>query len=197
MTPLMTRRRALALGAAALCTPAIPALAAPIAYRLNASRSNVGFGVQLSGDTLTGSMPVRSADMALDFNQVVNSRVSVTLDAANTSMGVFFATDAVRSADLLDTARHPTITFRSTAVRQGSSAAEALVSGNVTIKGVTAPVTLTTLLTQDRATLGQDNPELVMVLRGSVNRETFGITAYKALVGPRVDLDIRAAIQRA
>ncbi len=197
MHPMMTRRHALAFGTAALCAPALPAFAAPIAYRLDAKRSHVGFGVQLSGDTLTGSMPVRSAELSLDFEQVANSRVSVTLDAANTRMGVFFATDALRSADLLDTAKYPNITFRSTSVRQGPTAAEAIVSGNVTIKDVTAPVTLTTVLTQDRATVGQTNPELVMVLRGSVDRETFGITAYRALVGPRVDLDIRAAVRRA
>lgn len=193
----LSRRRLFALTAASIMVPALPAVAAPITYRLDASRSHVGFGVDLNGDTLTGSMPVRGADVQLDFNQIGNSQVSVTLDAANTRMGVFFATDAVRGPDLLDIARHPNITFRSTSVRQGPTEAEAIIEGNVTIKGMSAPVSLRTLLTQDRATLGQDNPELVFILKGSVDRNAFGITAYKGLVGPLVSLDIRASITRA
>jgi len=195
----LTRRTFFELGAATLITATLPgpAIAAPITYRLNPGRSRVGFGVELGNDALTGEMPVRSADLALDFNQIGNSRVSVVLNAANTRMGVFFATEAVLAPDLLDVARHPTIAFQSTRVRQGPSEAEAIVDGNVTIKGVTRPVTLTTVLTQDRATLGQSNPELTLILKGTVNREDFGMTAYRGLVGPRVSLDIRARIQRA
>lgn len=193
----LSRRRALIWGASSLLTAALPATAAPIAYRLDAGKSRVGFGVQLNTDTLTGDMPVQSANLALDFAQISQSRVDVTLNAAGTRMGVFFATDAVLGPDLLDTARFPLIRFQSTAVRQGATAAEAVVAGNVTIKGVTGPVTLNTVLTQDRATLGQDNPELTLILRGSVDRRDFGITAYAGFVGPRVDLDIRASIRRA
>jgi len=68
--------------------------------------------------------------------------------------------------------------------------------GNVTIRGVTRPVTLTTILTQDRATLGQENPELTLNLKGTVDRTDFGMTAYNGLVGPQVTLDIRASIKR-
>jgi len=70
------------------------------------------------------------------------------------------------------------------------------VDGNVTIRGVTRPVTLTTILTQDRATLGQENPELTLNLKGTVDRTDFGMTAYNGLVGPQVTLDIRASIKR-
>lgn len=199
MSGLLNRRSVLALVSATAVSATIPTItsAAPLAYKLNASRSNVGFGVSLGNDTLTGSMPVRSADLSLDFDDISNSRVNVTLNAANTKMGVFFATDAVRSSDLLDVARHPTIQFRSTSVRQGATPSEAIVNGNVTVRGVTRAVTLRTQLTQDRSTVGQANPELMLILRGALNREDFGMSAYKGLVGPMVQLDIRASIKRA
>ncbi len=193
----LSRRRFFAFAAATAVLPALPAVAAPIAYRLDAARSSVGFGVQLGNDELVGTMPVRAADLNLDFNDVARSSVAVTLDAAQTKMGVFFATDAVRSADLLDVSRHPTIAFRSRSVRPGPTPAEAVVTGDVTIKGVTRPVTLNTLLTQERSTVGQDNPPITLNLKGSVNRLDFGLTAFQQFVGPRVTLDIRARIQRA
>ena len=195
----LSRRAVLTILTTSTVAASLPSLstAAPIPYQLNAARSNVGFGVSLGNDILTGSMPVRSADLSLDFNSIANSRVNVTLNAAGTKMGVFFATDAVLSPDLLDVARHPTISFRSTAIRAGASPSEAVVSGNVTVRGVTRPVTLRTQLTQDRATVGQSNPELTLILRGDLNREDFGMTAYRGLVGPVVQLDIRASITRA
>ncbi len=197
MSSLLSRRRMLGLTATSLLFPALSAHAALIPYQLMSSQSSVGFGVDLGNDRLVGSMPVRAADLALDFNDVSRSKVAVSIDAASVRMGVFFATDAVRSADLLDVARHPTISFRSRTIRAGASAAEAVVQGDVTIKGVTAPVTLNTVLTQERSTVGQDNPPLTLNLSGAVNRLDFGLTAFQQFVGPRVTLDIRAQIRRA
>ena len=49
----------------------------------------------------------------------------------------------LRSADFLDVANHPTVTFRSTRVEAPSGAAGDLrVTGDLTIRGVTRPVTL-------------------------------------------------------
>ena len=196
---MFTRRSVLSFFAASSLSTLVPAQlsAAPLVYRLNAGRSNVGFGVSLGNDTLTGSMPVRGADLSLDFNNIRNSRVNVTLNAAATKMGVFFATEAVLSSDLLDVGRFPTIQFQSTSVRQGATPSEAIVDGNVTVRGITRPVTLRTQLTQDRSTVGQDNPELTLILRGALNRDDFGMSAYRGLVGPTVQLDIRASITRA
>ena len=195
MSLLFTRRSVFSIVVAGALAP-VTLAAAPTTYRLDAARSNVGFGVSLGGDTLTGAMPVQSADLSLDFTTISNSRVNVTLNASGTKMGVFFATDAVLSADLLDVTNHPTIQFRSTSVRQGATPSEAIVQGDVTVRGVSRPITLTTQLTQDRATVGQANPELVLILSGAINREDFGMTAYRGLVGPMVQLDIRASIKR-
>lgn len=197
MPLLLNRRNALVWGSSSLIAAALPATATPITYALNADQSRVGFGVQLNSDTLTGQMPVQSANLSLDFSQISQSRVDVTLDASRTRMGVVFATNAVTGPDLLDTARFPVIRFQSTAVRQGATAPEAIITGNVTIKGITGEVILNTVLTQERATVGQDNPDLTLILRGSIDRRDFGVTSYAGLVGPRIDLDIRASLRRA
>lgn len=192
----LTRRHVIALSAAGLLLPQT-ALAAAQKYQLIAARSQVGFSVTLGNDTLRGTMPVASADLTLDFNRVANSAVNVRLNAASAQMGVFFATDAIRSADFLDVARHPKIAFASTSVRAGATGSQAVVQGRVTVRGVTQAMTLNADLTQDADTVGQSNPELTLRLRGAVARADFGMTAYNGLVGPTVTLDIIARIKRA
>jgi polyisoprenoid-binding protein YceI len=50
----------------------------------------------------------------------------------------------LRSNDFFGTEEHPTITFRSTAVRPGAREDQWLVDGDLTIRGVTRPVTVDT-----------------------------------------------------
>lgn len=193
----ISRRQALVVTAMGIAVPHRSLQAAPAPYRIDREKSSVGFGVMLGDEILTGTMPVLSADLALDFQDVTRSTVQVTLDAANIRMGVFFATDAARSTALLDVARHPTITFRSSRVQPGVTAADAIIQGDVTIRGVTGPIKLQARLSQDSATVGQENAPLTFRLTGRFNRLNFGVSGYEAFVGPDVTLDIRARIMRA
>jgi polyisoprenoid-binding protein YceI len=64
----------------------------------------------------------------------------VTIDASSINTGNGDRDNHVRSADFLDVENHPTITFESTAVRQEGD--RFFLDGNLTIRGVTKPVTL-------------------------------------------------------
>ncbi|HKK86371.1 MAG TPA: hypothetical protein VJ942_12715, partial [Roseovarius sp.] len=66
-----------------LCLTAALGMAAPQAYRLDAARSSVGFTYAIDGSAAQGTMPVKSADVALDLDNLPKSRVHVTLDAAS------------------------------------------------------------------------------------------------------------------
>ena len=68
--------------------------------------------------------------------------VDVTIDAKSVNTGLGLFNGHIQGEDYFDTARYPTITFTSTKVRfEGDK--PAAVDGNLTIKGVTRPVTLT------------------------------------------------------
>lgn len=191
-----SRRRFCALATAGLVAPALPALAAPIAYDVDPARTKVGFGVQFRGNPFFGTMPVRSANLALDFIDIRQSRITVVIDASQIRMGIFFATNAVRGPALLDVARHPTMIFHGS-LQPGATTREVIMTGDVTIKGITAPLTLRTQLSQDRSTIGQGNPPLTIQMNGVVDRRDFGLTAYPSLVGPNITLDIQSKIQPA
>lgn len=67
--------------------------------------------------------------------------IEATLDAASIWTGEPDRDAHLRSADFLDAANHPTITFKSTRVEQVGGTAYK-VSGNLSIRGVTRPVVL-------------------------------------------------------
>ena len=68
------------------------------------------------------------------------SEVHVVIDMASVSSGNQTRDDHLRSDDFFDAANHPQAVFRSTGVV--AAGAEARMTGELTIKGVTRPLTL-------------------------------------------------------
>lgn len=184
-----------ALAAALAAVLAVPAAAAPVAYVLEPEKSTVGFETDFGPDRITGRMPVASADLMLDFQAVTNSRIAVTLDVAHAEASFPFASQAMRGPKVLDAEAHPTITFRSNRVRADGDGA--LVDGDITIRGVTRPVTLAARLYRQQGTEAGDLSLLTVSLKGKVRRSDFGATGWSDMVGDEVRLDILARVARA
>lgn len=68
---------------------AVPCLAKPINYRLDADKSSVSFTYQFNGQTINGSMPVSDARLSLDFNSLDNSTVNIVLNPDKARAGFF------------------------------------------------------------------------------------------------------------
>lgn len=81
---------------------------------------------QVSGEIVTGG-------------DITASVVTASVDAASIDTGNGQRDEHIRSADFFDVANHPTWTFRSTAVRADGE--DYALDGELTIKGVTRPVT--------------------------------------------------------
>jgi polyisoprenoid-binding protein YceI len=178
----------------ALVLAATLGIAAPQAYRLETARSSVGFTYAIDGSTAQGTMPVKSADVALDLDNLPQSRVHVTLDAASARAGFIIATQAMKDAKVLNTRRFPEITFRSTTITGDLSGAT--VTGDLTVRGVTRPVTLTAGLYRQRGTDPRDRRNLLVLLTGEISRAAFGATGYAKMVDDTIGLRILARITR-
>ncbi|MCM8623009.1 MAG: YceI family protein [Candidatus Accumulibacter sp.] len=77
------------------------------------------------------------------FDRVARTgSVNVAIDARSVDTGYALFNEHLQGEDFFDTARYPTITYQSTAVRFDGDKPVA-VEGNLTIKGITRPVTLT------------------------------------------------------
>ena len=96
--------------------------------------NHMGFSEQLSRfDKATGTVTLDRA--------AKTGSVDVTIDTKSVNTGSPQFNEHIQGADFLDTAKYPTITFKSNNVKfNGDSVAS--VDGDLTIKGVTKPVTL-------------------------------------------------------
>jgi polyisoprenoid-binding protein YceI len=68
--------------------------------------------------------------------------VDVTIDTKSVNTGFPLFNSHIQGADFLDTAKYPTITYKSSKVNFAGDKVVS-VDGNLTIKGITKPVTLT------------------------------------------------------
>lgn len=113
---------------------------APGTWALDAAHTSVAFTIRR-----LGLSKVRGRFGAVDAELVVgerleDTRVTATIDLASIDTGNPDRDAHVRAPDLLDVARRPTITFRSTAVRGDGDGWAA--DGELTIGDVTRPLTL-------------------------------------------------------
>jgi polyisoprenoid-binding protein YceI len=174
---------------------AAPALAAPVPYTLQADKSVVGFETDFTGGIkITGKMPVAEADLRIDFDSVAASRFDVTVTAAKASTSNPLATQAMTGAKVLNVADFPTIHFASTKIRAKGAGAE--VTGNMTIRGVTKPVTMSAQIYRQKGTTAGDRTNLSILLVGSISRKSFGAAGFPDMVGDEVRLKILARITK-
>jgi polyisoprenoid-binding protein YceI len=95
-----------------------------------------------------------------------------------------------RSPDFLDVEAHPEIRFRSAAFAPKLLRDGGKLSGELTLRGMTRPVTFEVL------PAGCDNPGrgCELQVRGRVSRQAFGMTAYRLTVRDHVDFDFRVKL---
>ncbi|WP_333699642.1 YceI family protein [Rivihabitans pingtungensis] len=168
---------------------AAPALAAPVTYTLDNthtfprfSYSHFGYSTQLSRfDTTRGSVVFDAA--------AKTGSVDITIDAKSVNTGYATFNEHIQGEDFLDTAKFPTATFKSTKVIfKGDKPVK--VEGNLTLKGVTKPVTLTVTSFQSMAHPMLKKPAIGANAFTVVKRSDFGAGKYAPYVGDEVRIDI-------
>lgn len=179
---------------AIVCLAASPAAAETIDYSLDKANSQVAYEVSFDKDTITGSIPIESADIRLDFGGGA-SRAKVVLVAAEATSSFPFAEQALKGPKVLDTAEFPRMTFESPGFRFGTT--EASIPGEVTIRGVTRPVTLHAQVYRQQGTEPGDLSKVSVHLTGTVSRAAFGASGWKDMVGDEVTIKIIARLDQA
>ncbi len=168
--------------------------AAPIAYALQKDDSTVGFSWFLGKEEIKGQMPVEDADIAIDFSNIANSRVKVSVDVTGARAGFPFASQGMKSRRVLWADKFPLITFESTKVRRQGDGAR--IEGDLTVRGVTRPVVFDALLFRQQGTEAGDRSRLSFRLTGSLSRAAFGADGWADMAGDEVILSIVARIAR-
>ena len=134
-------------------------------------------------------------DLSLDNEDVANSTVNVTIDATSINSRVEKFNGHLNGANFFDTANHPTITFVSTSVEaQGDD--KYAVTGDLTIKGVTKPVTLDTTILKAADHPMRKTPTIGLTAEAKVSRSEWGLTRAVPNVGDEVSIFISVELPK-
>lgn len=168
---------------------ATSAIAAPVTYEVegthtfpNFSYQHMGLSVQLSKfDKTTGTVTLDKA--------AKTASVDVVIDTTSVNTGFDVFDGHIQGEDFFDTAKYPTATFKSTKVTfEGDQ--PATIDGDLTIKGITKPVTLkvTHFVTKPHPMMKKEavgaNASTV------IKRSDFNLSKYVPNVGDEVTITV-------
>jgi polyisoprenoid-binding protein YceI len=164
-------------------------------WTIDATHSDVTFTVRHLGVSKVRGRFDQVETTIMTAEDVLDSSVTATIHATSVDTNNGQRDDHIRAADFLDVEQFPTITFTSTGVR--SEDGEYFIDGELTMHGVTKPVTLAAEL--GGFADGPSNKVLGISAQTEVSRTDFGVGAGvpSAVVSDKIkiELDIEAGLQ--
>ena len=166
-------------------------------WTLDPAHSAVTFSAKhMMLTTVRGAMAIRDFDLDFRPDDLPASSVRVSLDVASIDTGQEGRDQHLRSADFLEADVYPTIDFASTRIERSGD--DYAIHGDLTIRGVTRPVTLEAEYAGTVPNL-QGGQRAAFSATTKLNREDFGLTWNVALEqgGWLVSKDIKVEIDLA
>lgn len=173
----------------ALAATSAASHAAPVTFTVDGSHtfprfsySHFGFSTQLSRFDSTNGKIVYDAENK-------TGSVDIVIDTKSVDTGFATFNEHIQGEDFFDTQKFPQATFKSTKVVFDGDK-PAAIEGNLTIKGVTKPVTLTVTSFQAMAHPMLKKPAIGANAYTTIKRSDFNAGKYAPYVGDEVRIDI-------
>jgi len=189
--------KSLALGFVALGLAAYTAPARASVWEVDSAHSSTEFSVKhMMVSSAKGRFDKVTGTLNLDDKNPTKSTIELTIDANTIDTHEPKRDAHLKSPDFFDTAKFPTITFKSTKIEKAGKG-KYKVTGDLTMHGVTKPVTLAV----DGPTAPLKNPfgstSSGASATGKINRKDWGLTWNKpleaaggVLVGDEVTINV-------
>lgn len=156
------------------------------AWQLDPTPTVIAFSVRnLAVAHVDGTFRLASGHVTLDDADPSRSTIEAVIDAASVDTDEPKRDAHLRSADFLDVARYPTITFRSTRIERADGG-HWKVTGDLTLLGTTRPV----VLDVDGASTQQGRASAHATT--TIERRDFGMTYSGFAVGKEIMITIDA-----
>ena len=175
----------LALSAAVVA----PAFAAPVSYGVEANHTFPRFSYTHLGFTTQQSRFDKTTGTVVYDKEGRTGSVNITIETNSVSTGSTLFNQHIQAEDFLDTAKYPTVTFKSTKVNFDGEKPVS-IEGDLTMIGITKRVTLTVTRflaaphpIQKKDTIGADAYTIV-------KRTDFNMGKYAPAVSDEVRIDI-------
>jgi polyisoprenoid-binding protein YceI len=179
----------------------IVALAAPLAFAqtstwtIDKAHSEVDFTVRhMSVSNVHGRFGIAEGKILFNDNDATKSSVTVTIDTTTVDTGVSGRDNDLKSDHFFDVATYPTATFASTSVVKNGD--HLTVNGNLTLHGVTKPVSLD-VEGPSAPVPGMDHkPHSGYSATTTLKRTDFGIAPKypAAMIGDEIKLEIELEV---
>ena len=183
--------------AAALVALPLAAQAEPEAYALDASHSQILFSYNHLGYSTTwGMFSGFEGDIQFDQEDPANSSVTVSFPVRSMFTGWEGRFEHFMSADFFGAAEDEMVTFASTSIEvTGDSTAN--IIGDLTLNGVTKPVTLSATLNQAGDHPMEGKPWAGFDATATLLRSDFEVGAFAPFVSDEVQLQISIEAMKA
>ncbi len=171
-------------------------------WDIDTSHASAGFTVKHLGVTnVNGQLGAVTGKVELDEKDITKSKVDAVIDVKGIDTHFEKRDGHLKSADFFDVEKFPTATFKSTKIEKVTDN-KLKVTGDLTMHGVTKPVTLDTELSGEVKNPFSGANTRALTATGIINRQDFGLTwksgpaeAVK-VVGDDVKLTIEAEISK-
>jgi polyisoprenoid-binding protein YceI len=172
----MKLMKVLSVGVALAAAIAVPALAAD-SYTIDPQHSFPSFEVtHLGFATIRGSFYSMSGKVTLDAAGKGGS-IDASIDMSSVTTGYGKRDDHLKSADFFDVAKYPTMTYKSTKLKYSGTKLVG-AEGELTLHGVTKPVSLTITHFYCGTNPVMKKPACGADATASIKRSDFGVSAF-------------------
>jgi polyisoprenoid-binding protein YceI len=169
------------------CLPLKAVMAAD--YSIDPGHTYVSFAINHLGfSTMRGKFDRQSGSMQFD-PAAKKASVMIEIDATSIDTGHDKRDAHLQSPDFLNAVENPTITFKSTAVTWNGDKL-ATVTGDLTILGVSKPVTLTVVAMKCATHPFNKKDTCGFDATGSIKRSDYGVNYGLPAIGEVLDLQI-------
>jgi polyisoprenoid-binding protein YceI len=170
--------------------PAAPLAAHAEVYHIDKDHTRVIYFVKHLGfSNFMGHFNDISGNIEFKQSNPEASKIDVTINAKSVSMDTKTLDEHLQGADYFNTDKFPTITFKSTSIRKTGNDTGTMI-GNVTLLGVTKPVTLDIKFNQAGFNTFAKAAEIGFSATGKLSRSDFGMKMLVPMVSDEVDLRI-------
>lgn len=168
---------------------AAPAVAAPETYVLDSAHSFPRFSYNHFGYSTQVSRFNKTTGKIIYDKEAKTASVDIVIDATSVDSGFPVFNEHLRGEDFFDTAKYPTATFKSTKVVFEGDKPSA-IEGNLTIKGITKPVTLTVTSFHAMPHPMKKKDAIGANAFTTVKRSDFNAGKYAPNVGDEIRIDL-------
>jgi polyisoprenoid-binding protein YceI len=172
----------------------ISSLALASTWDIDSTHASANFTVKhLMVANVSGSLGQVTGKVELDDKDVTKSKVEATIDVKSIDTKNAKRDEHLRGKDFFEVEKFPSITFKSTKIEKAGEKFK--ITGDLTMHGVTKPVTLDTEISAEVVDPWK-NVKRAVSATGTINRKDFGLVWQAALAnnGVVVSEDVKLFI---